>query len=532
MQPVTFVPTLLSGEIINMRATRRQIVVVLLMSLGYLVGQLLVHTNVVVSFLLTIAILFGMLAIFAGGGLQSAFGCLNAILISKFLLIGVAIKILVLEPADGTLYAPLTTSAVMALGFFGVFLGTTVQSYIPCPQGWSVNKPFSAQMLLSLSVVLFCCSYGGYFVSMIPATQGAGLQTGGWVGITHVLGALKSLSIVPPMLYLWRRKTRLWMTHPMILFLVFWSAAIGIFSTGKQEAIEPLVFYVLLGFLRYGWKDMRLWALVSMGALYYMVIIFPYSQYVRSAGGREGTFEERAQVTADTFWRITSNEEFRTTVTDHVSKEYYFGPSLAAFSRLAMVGEADRLIYATQKQQAFTGWETITWGFKLLTPSILYPDKPVFEAANYLSHIAGESNVTDTTTEVSYGLMANLYNAFSLTGVLIGTPLFFGCFYYWVRIFLGDASWSGLPSASTLWFVWLVASYQHSLVESSLSGLIASISFPSVIVLLCILAKWLLPFFPADNRAEVFDQFRMPATRNTAAATSAQNRLRLLGFYS
>jgi hypothetical protein len=513
-----------------MRATRRQLLLILVISFSYLLGQLFVGTNVVVAFLLTIAILFGLLAIFAGGGLQSAFGCLNAILISKFLLIGVAIKILVLEPADGTLYAPVTTSAVMALGFFGVFLGTTIQSLIPCPVRWSVNRPFSAQMLLSLSVVLFFCSYGGYIVSMIPSTQGAGIQTGGWVGITHVLGSLKSLSIVPPMLYLWRKKTRLWMSHPVILFLVIWSAAIGIFSTGKQEAIEPLVFYVLLGFLRYGWMDSRLWALVSLGALYYMVIIFPYSQYVRSAGGREGTFEERAQVTADTFWRIMSNEEFRTTVTDHVSKQYYFGPSLAAFSRLAMVGEADRLIYATERQQSFTGWETITWGFKLLTPSVLYPDKPIFEAANYLSHIAGESNITDTTTEVSYGMMANLYNAFSFTGVLIGTPVFFGLFYYWVRIFLGDASWSGLPSTSTLWFVWLVASYQHSLVESSLSGLIASISFPSVIVLLCILAKWLVPFFPADTPADSLDDLNSPVTEEAATSSNAQP-LSLSGYY-
>ena len=57
--------------------------------------------------------------------------------------------------------------------------------------------------------------------------------------------------------------------------------------------------------------------------------------------------------------------------------------------------------------------------------------------------------------------MANLYNAFSLTGVLVGTPLFFGAFYYWIRIFLGNAKWEGVPTASTLWFLWLVASYQH-----------------------------------------------------------------------
>ena len=167
-----------------------------------------------------------------------------------------------------------------------------------------------------------------------------------------------------------------------------------------------------------------------------------------------------------------------------------------------MVGEADRLIYATEQQQAFTGWETITWGFKLLMPSILYPGKPIFEAANYLSHIAGESNPSDTTTQVSYGVMANLYNAFSLTGVLVGTPLFFGVFYYWIRIFLGNAKWEAVPTASTLWFLWLVASYQHAISESTLSGLVASISFPSVIVLLCMLARWLCLFLPPEPLAK------------------------------
>jgi len=317
------------------------------------------------------------------------------------------------------------------------------------------------------------------------------------------------------------------MTHPVILGLVAWTAVVGIFSTGKQDAIEPLVFYVVVGFLRYGWKDGRLWGLVSIGLLYYAIIIYPYSEYVRSAGGRTGSFEERAAVTKDIFWRIASNQEFRSSVTDHWSKEYYFGPSLAAFSRLAMVGEADRLIYATEQQQAFTGWETITWGFKLLMPSFLYPSKPIFEAANYLSHIAGESNPADTTTQVSYGVMANLYNAFSLTGVLVGTPLFFGAFYYWIRIFLGNPQWEGVPSASTLWFLWLVASYQHSISESTLSGLVASISFPSVIVLLCILAGWLCLFLPPAPVAESkmqcdnYANYRAPRSKSLGLASTA-----------
>jgi hypothetical protein len=400
----------------------------------------------------------------------------------------------------------------MALGFFGVFLGTLVQARCYCPQTFSMDRPFKNQMLLSFSIVLFVCTYGGYF-----ATQGVS-ETGGWVGITHVIGALKSLAIVPPMLYLWRIKTKLWMTHPVMLGLLAWGAVVGIFSTGKQEAMEPLVFYVLVGFFRYGFRDMRLWSLISLGAVYYGLIIFPYSQYVRSNGGREGSFAERSEVTKDAFLNMASDEDFRDSVTERVSKGHYFDPSLSAFSRLAMVAEADRLIYATEQQQAFTGWETITWGFKLVTPSFLYPEKPVFESANYLSHIAGETAVADTTTQVSYGAMANLYNAFALTGVLIGTPLFFGAFYYWIRLFLGNPRWENIPTTSTLWFMWLMAIYQHRLAESTLSGLIASLSFPSVIILLFFFAKWLCLLLPADVESE-----------STAVAESGNESAELCG---
>ena len=473
-----------------MRITRTQLLTAFVISSFYVVGQLAVGTEPVVASLFTVAILFGMLAVFAGGGLASAFGCLNAMLIAKFLLFGIAIKILLFQPADSYLNAPQATALVMAIGFFGLFVGTVAQSYFSCPRSLSLDRPYSDRMLLSLSIVIFVLSYCGYFASMIPSTQGEGLQTGGWLGIARTVGSLKSLSVVPPMLYLWRKGTNRWMTHPVILGIVAWAAIVGIFSTTKQDAMEPLAFYFLVGFLRYGWREIRLWGVVSVALVYYAVIIFPYSQYVRHAGGREGTFQQRADVTTDVFWRIAGDQEFRSTITERVSKgSSYFGETFfAPFGRLAMVSEADKLIAATERQQAFTGWETITWGFKLATPSFLYPDKPVFEAGNYLGHIAGEVGRSDTTTQISYGVMANWYNAFSYTGVLIGTPLFFALLYYWLRMFLGNARWEGLPTISALWFLWLVASFQHSIVESTLSGLVPSLTLPLLVGVLIALA--------------------------------------------
>lgn len=480
-----------------MPVTRQQSTLILSITALYLVGQLIVGTDVTVAFLFSLAILLGILAVFAGGGLGSAIGCLNALLIGKFLLFGVAVKIILLEPADGTLAAPQTTALVMAIGFGGLLVGTLIQSRLTCPQSCSMNQPFSLRMLLAFSVVLFAASYIAYFAAMLPSSRGEGIQTGGWLGIARALASLKSFAIVPAMLYLWRLRTRLWMTHPLILALLFWSALVGIYSTNKQDAMEPLVFYVLVGFMRYGLRDIRLWSVLSAGVLYYALIIFPYSQYVRHSGGREGTLAQRAQVTKDTFLRIVSDQGFRSATTERVSRGAYFDKGvLSPFGRLAMVGEADKLICATESQKAFTGWETIVWGFKLLMPSFLSPNKPVLEAGNYLGHIVGEVGSSDTTTQVSYGVMANLFNAFSLLGVAIGAPLFFAVFYFWIRLFLGNARWDAQPTTSALWFIWVVASYQHSLVESSVSGLVASMGFPFVIALLYGASRWVSVLLP------------------------------------
>jgi hypothetical protein len=483
-----------------MNLSREQLIVTLSVTACCFIAQSLAGTSVEIAALFAAAVFFGTLSVIAGGGLKSAFGCLNAILIGKFLVVAILLKSLALQPSDGPLHAPQTTALVMALGFAGLLVGTAAQSRLSCPQVLSMNQPVNLRMLLSFAIVLFAASYIGYFAAQIASGGGQGIQTGGWLGIARALAALKSFAIVPPMLYFWRTRSRLWMTHPVILTLLAWSAVVGIFSTSKQDAIEPLLFYVLVGFMRYGIRDIRLWSLVSAGVLYYGLIVFPYSQFVRHSGGREGTLLQRVEVTKDTFVRMASDQDFRTATTDRVSEAAYFeqGP-LSPFNRLAMVGEADKLISATERQNAYTSWETIVWGFKLVMPSFLMPNKPVFEAGNYLAHIVGEVGANDATTQVSYGIMANLYNAFALTGVVIGTPLFFAAFYYWIRIFLGEPRWSGEPTSSALWFIWLVAAFQHSIVESTMSGLVASLSFPAVLALLWASAKWFSMFLPTNG---------------------------------
>lgn len=479
-----------------MPVTRRQLVLALVITGFYWAGQLLTGTDSIVSSVLAGAIFFGMLSIFAGGGLRCAIGVLNAVLVGKFLLLGIAVKIILFEAADGTLKAPLFTALVMLLGFLGVFIGTWIQASLAFPRIKFVSHFESNRETLVFSMVLFVLSYFGYFV---VTSQGQSWLTGGSRGIFSVMAVFSSWSIIPPMVYLWKTGSKLWMTHPVILSMLAWGTTLGLLSTSKQGAMEPLVFYVLFGFLRYGLWDLRLWSIAVAAVMLFVGIVYPYSQYVRNAGGREGSIGQRSEVITEVLSRMINDQEFRLKLSKTAGPASYFEESaLAPFGRLAMVGEADKLISATDQTHSFTGWETIVWGFKLVIPKFLYEDKPRLEAGNYLGHITGDADPSDSLTQFSYGIMANLYNAFSLSGVAIGTPIIFGGFYYFIRFFLGQPELErSAPTSSTLWFTWIIASFHHSIVESSVSGFMQDLYFPFFILILCGLTKGLCLFFPS-----------------------------------
>jgi hypothetical protein len=477
---------------------RHQLIIIVVCCL-YFFGQLSTGTALYVSLLFTAAIGFGLFSIIAAGGIASVFGMLNAILVGRVLLVGIGLKIALFEPADRNLLAPDSTAAVMALGFLGVLIGSWLQRQIPTIGAPLIPGISGSRMYLAMTAALLIVSLGGYVVVLRSDLAGEGLRTGGMFGIARNLASLKSFPIVGALLFAWAQQGRRFMTHPLVLGVLLLEVLVGLFGTGKQEAIEPILLYIVIGALRYGVWDKRLWALtLSTGALY-TVVIYPYSQYVRNNGGREGSLSDRLAATEDVLWRLITNTEFRQLIATKISlhQSSYLGrEELEPFSRLAMVGEADRLIAATDAHGTLTGWHTIVWGFELIVPSVFYPDKPQWAANNYLAHIVGDVNSEDTTTQVSYGLMANLYNAFSFTGVAVGSMIFFSVFYYILRFFFRNPRWNPSSRGGALWLVILVATYQHSLAEQSVAGLIAGLTVPFVVMIvygvarvICLLLK-------------------------------------------
>jgi hypothetical protein len=460
----------------------------------YLLGQIATGTDPVFAITISFAILCGLLSITAGGGIGSAFGALNALLIFSFLLLGIAAKVLTLQSADSVLLAPRDTALVMALGFAGLLVGTWLQRHTPVPFKSLLPNVGDPRMYLALTIVTMVLGTAGFFIGLGPELSGQEMQTGGILGIARAFSGFSQYSVFFALYYAWSSHAKRFLTHRLVLSVLFLEIAIGIVSTSKERISAPIAFYILMAVLRYGLKDKRVWTIGVVAATLYAMIIYPYAQFVRHNGGREGDMSTRVAVMEDVLSGMLTDATFRSSVDTEIaaSKESYLRlKSLAPFDRFAMVGLADALVAGTN-ESGFTGWETITWGFKLMVPSFLYPDKPIFPAANFLGHIAHEVSDGDYTTQVSYGIMANFYNAFSFPGAFIGTALFIGSFYYILRLGFGNPRCRRLTSGSTAWFVLIIAHYHHMLIEAAVSGLMPSLLLPLDVFCLYAAAKGLI----------------------------------------
>lgn len=464
---------------------------VIIFSLILFIGQLITGTAISIAFLFSIAILFGLCAVFATGKWNSMLGLLNLSLIFKYLLFGVLMKTAFFQPSDSPLRSPMQTATVAALGFAGVLLGTLIYRKLPKPKIRLIYPIADKNFYLCLYIILFIVGFGSWLYVYITRGDMADIGESGVGGVFGVLGqfgGLKFLAISAAIYYAHMSKSKRLLSHPLVIFTLVISLLIGIYSTTKQGMLEPLLYLFITSLTIKGVRYKPLWNIVIIGTLLYVSIIYPFSQYIRHAGGREGSPAERIALMSSVLQAMVTDQEYRKSLSTSISYEYelqneaYLPVAGDSLSRFAMLGEADKLI-AVSTNSEYTGWETITWGFKMILPRFINPDKPAYAANNYLGHIVGDANPTDHTTQFSYGFMANFYNAFGFPCVFIGSTLLVGCLYYWCSLFFGNSSYLDI------WGILVFGQYHHLLAEQSVAGIIASIWFPIVTLVVFIVSK-------------------------------------------
>ena len=361
------------------------------------------------------------------------------------------------------------------------------------------STPPSSARLLALAIAFFITGYAA-IVGLRLAGRNDSELTGIWA-IVKALAPYANLAIPTTMLYLWQMGSRRWLTHPAVILLVILGFVIGVFQTGKMAMAEPLVFYLLLALARYGWRQPMLWIVLALGLAGFQSFVFPISQYVRNSGGRDLNLTQAVKTTTEVVASYLGDAHFREYVkqfsldTVHADEHSYFPPQLAAFDRIAMIAEADRLFYSTDYYHEFTGWDTITDGVLYSVPHFLYPMKPMYGTNNFLGQYTGDLSPTDFGTQISYGFFANWYNAFDFPGVLLGSI----ATTIWI-VFLVNLIATG-SATRDVWSLFAVLALNQSYVEQSMSGQFSAIHLPIVAVILWGIAALIERAFPSHWRS-------------------------------
>lgn len=461
---------------------------IFLFSIILFVGQLFAGSITEVAFFFSIAVFLGLCSVFVTGSWRSNFGILNLAILIKFLLFALIIKIICLQPSDYPLFAPLETSIVTLLGFAGVLIGTIIQKKLPVPKRRLIYPINDKNFYLILYLFFLIVGYGAWLYIYITRQDAElDMTVGGVFGLLTAFGEFRDLSITAVLYYVHLSGSKKFLTHPLVIFTITVTTLAGIYSVSKQAIIQPLVYFCFSILAIKGPNYKPFWIALIVGGLLFTNVVYPFSQFARYGGGRTGTTMQRVTAIAEILPKMILDPDYSEVVNTALDKKLHtYEPYLpvAGYSlgRMAMVAEADRLVAASANTEN-TGWETITWGFKMVLPRFIYPDKPILASNNYLARIAGQVGGNDYLTQVSYGFMANFYNAFGYAGALIGSTLLIGGLYYWLTLFFGD-----YPNIN-IWTIAIFGQYNHLLSEQSIAGIIASIPFPLVMLVLFITTK-------------------------------------------
>jgi len=365
-----------------------------------------------------------------------AFVMANAMLC---LIIGQCVKVILGEPADSNLGAPLLTIAVYCGGMLSILAGVALsRRFLPEKALLERGDQDSRMSQIAITCTLLGIS-SGFILAVIgnaPGSIGA---------IFQQFGQFLPLGMLIAVYDCIRRSNgRKSINTIFVLGALFTILNGGILGTSKQALFTPIACYVIVcGALRYRFKPVNIaaFACILFVVVYYLV---PYSQVVRNYTRTIGTYSE--QIDAAEYWLshidavraeyTQANEDTAITYGPH-----YFTQSSAFLERLTMIVIDDRLIDVTQ-ERGFEGPRPLIVGAENIIPHFIWAGKPDFVFNNSYAHEVGVLSEDDFNTSVSFSSSADAYHELGWAGVFLVMPILLGLMFYVVDAISGDVSHS------------------------------------------------------------------------------------------
>lgn len=440
-------------------------------SLLLFVGQMASDTDLSYAFLVLIFALVTGASVNVLGGLSDLRGFSVCIMALKIVIVSQFVKIFMGQPGNSNLEVPTTTMGVLLLGLLSILAAAAIT------RRFRSNNPLlvpliNPQSLRSLALIAFAIGGMSYSIAFFfgTSTTTGEINVGGIFGVARNLTSVLALSIVAGTAYKitaseGKESFGLIVFLPMVVCFVF-----GVFSLGKQAMLDPILYYGLtcLAF-RFSFRARHLLALGAF-AVFAVLVIFPYAQVGRSLIRSESASDRivlAGQFIEGYFTDVGSIEDVQKLVVAVVpgaDRFWYFGKPMGYLDRFALIEPVDELVNATITDGT-SGWETITHGFRMLLPRVINPNKPIYNTGNFLGHRIGIVGPEDFSTQISFGFIANSFNAFSWTGAFVIPFLLMIAFFGMYGKLAG-------PLDRNIWTVFLFGMLQHDFVEETVTGII------------------------------------------------------------
>ncbi|MBI4726232.1 hypothetical protein HY768_03235 [candidate division TA06 bacterium] len=485
--------------------------------------QLLTGTNLDFALLVLAFVIFTAAAVNRAGGPLTVGGFGIAMLGLKIVIISQWAKIFFGQPGDSYLDVPVLTIGVLTAGMISIWLaGLTAGLFIG--QRKALKPETSPEILLGLSVTVYVIGLGSYLYVMFHGyDQAAGeISVGGITGLLRQIGFIYPVSTISAVAYTiiasgHKRSISPWATIPLATQFFF-----GVLGTSKQMMFEPFLLY-LLTCLAFNYK-FRPRHIISLSLIFLamVTVLFPFAQIGR-AMTRDNDPQQNLALTnifiRDIFLNKENLEEVEWCIEEVAYKKQrflYYGRDMGLLDRMSLIEQNDELIRAVG-EQGFSGWHTVIHGFKMLPPRLLYPEKPIYNTANYFGHKIETLADEDFTTQIAMGIIAEAYDAFGWLGVIIIPYLIMAAFILLFNTLSGTME-------RNIWTIFLMGIFHHNLVEATVSSITLYIfQFPLLLLAMYfLLMKTVYVMLPLWERLQSFGPFAVrPSGRRWYLASFA-----------
>lgn len=425
--------------------------------------QLVAGSDVLFSLPICLAIFFGLCAMNLAGGLYTLSGLCILAMLGKSILFSQIVKVLIWQPADLNLTAPIETSCVFMVGFFAVFIAAALSRFQPEKIRF---MPECDTPVILERVSIIAIAFASLAVSVLMFVERASPVGRVIFGVSTYLQSCVSLSVVTAVGATVLRSNGQRLFSPYALMGVLLGLVFGSLRSSKQIMFEPLL---ALGVAALAYKYKKMHRLVISSAVvivFTLAVLFPLSQ-IRKNSVATMTMSQNIESLYDFYQTyLTGWDEMMAMLelTDEIMNEayrhrHYYGFSIGLFDRFTLIDPADRLITQT-KIKGFDGYGMILDTLEFLPRSITgNHDSP--NIGNYLGHKSETLLRTDKITAVAVTPFAHAWSVDGWFGVLflVSASMFLLIFS---NKLVGE-SLVGNPWALTI-FVYL----QHQLAEAGI----------------------------------------------------------------